>query len=193
MVDNFDAVRDYVADVFARGDVMFFVQIFQRRKDLPDLNTHCKKVRSYHIHNLEEFDTCRKSIVEECTLKHARAYFDVNAKDVRKVALLALKMTAEHIYNGQHQSVKNVYDSACGNVACIGRKLWLVDIDVRDPDVVEEVCARLQGLGSEVMLRVPSKNGHHLLTSPFPLGKGACPTAMDNVDIIKHGVMLLYT
>jgi hypothetical protein len=133
--------------------------------------------------------TVTQSIIDECTSKDGRAYIDLNAKDVKKVALLALKKTAELIYNLEYDAVRKVYDHACGNARCIGSKLWLIDIDVVCPQVVENVLRQMQELRADVVLQLKTKNGWHLLVTPFPLNKFA---KIQDVDVIKHGITLLF-
>lgn len=186
MVDNYEAVRSVLK--FDDADSLYTIQLLQRRKDVPDLDKGCKKLRTYYIRKMEDYEKNRDSIVRECDAKKARAYIDLNAKDIKKVALLALKKTADLIYNNEFDAVKNAYDYACGNVCCLGQKKWLIDIDTLDTDTVREVCSQVTELGAEVVLQVPSKNGVHLVTTPFAVNKFK---TTENVDIQKHHALTL--
>jgi hypothetical protein len=168
---------------------MYYIQVLLRRNDNESLYKQCIKLRSYYIRSLQDYDNCRQSIIDECVSKNGRAYIDLNAKDVKKGALLALKKTVELIYNPEYDAVKKVYDHACGNADCIGCKLWLVDIDVKCVMVVENIIRQIQELRGNVVLRLKTKNGWHLLVTPFPLNKFV---KVKDVDVIKQGVTLLF-
>ena len=181
MVDNFDSVRSVLA--FENPDALYFVQLIQRRKDIPELDVTHRLVKSYYIRSASDFERVKESIIRECTLKQARAYIDLNAKDVKKVALLALNKTADLIYNAEYDAVRNVYDHSVGNASCLGEKVWLIDVDTQDTGVLQQVCSQVKELGADIRLQVPSRNGFHVITTPFPVNKF---NDIDDVDIQKH-------
>lgn len=187
MCDNFDTIRDFLN--FDNINTLYFINIFQRRKDIPGLSKHAKLIKSYYIRSLSDFDKYKDSIIENCKLNQARAYIELNAKDTQKVALYAMKKTAELIYNGDYDVVKNVYNDSCGNSKCIGQKLWMIDIDSKEINTINKVKEQLLSLESEIRLILDTKNGVHIICTPFPLNKWE---SIDNVDIIKHATTLLY-
>ena len=187
-VDNFDIIRPFLN--FEDADALYCVSVIMRRKDNPEMSKATKLVRTYHIRSLENFDKCIPSIRSECSAMQARAYIDTNAKSVKKVALLALRKAAELISENQNDAVRNAYELACGSAPCIGQKSWLVDIDVKDERVVSDTIERVKAVGGAIILTLPTVNGSHVLTSPFPLKKF---NKADNVSVVKHGITLLYT
>lgn len=187
VVDNFDQIRGDLA--FGLGNELYHVQIFMRRKDIRDLSSHCKKVRSYYVRSIQDFDNCKRSIIDECTSKGARAYINMNARDVKQVALMALKKTADLIYNGDYDAVKNVYDSACGTATCVRRKKWLIDIDTKDEGTLRETSKRLKDLNVSIDAIIPTLHGTHILVAPFSLNDFQ---KMQDVDVVKDGMVLLY-
>jgi hypothetical protein len=147
-------------------------------------------VRSYYLHSVEDFDAHKQNIIDECKLRNGRAYIDLNVKDIEKVALLALKKTADLIYNKQYDAVKNVYEHACGNAGGFKQdKLWMVDIDTREKQTLDKVLQQLENLESNVRLVLPSKHGVHVLMTPFPLNKFS---DIEDVSILKQGMPILY-
>ncbi len=187
MCDNFEQIREFLN--FDNPLTLYFINIFQRRKDIPDLSKHSKLIKSYYIKSFEQFDTCKESIINHCKLNNARAYIELNARDTQKVALYALKKTAELIYNGEYDAVKNVYNDSVGSSQCIGQKLWMIDIDCKNVSTLDSVKEQLITLNSEIKLFLHTKNGCHIICTPFPLNKWK---AIENVDIIKHATTLLY-
>lgn len=189
MMDNFDIIRPHLN--FAEVETSFYyVQILQRRKDIPELETNSKKIGSYYIKSLDDFEHLKQSILDKCISKKARAYIDLNLKSMKKVALLAMKKTAEYICNEQYDAVKNAFEVAVGNAPTIGEKNWVIDIDTKDESVREKVKSQIHDLGAQVKLQLPSKNGFHLITTPFNCQKF---DLIENVDILKHGLTILYS
>lgn len=186
-MNNFEVIRSFLT--FDNPDTLYYIQVLQRRKDIPDLSIACKKSRSYYIRCIEDFDNAKQSIINECEQKQARAYIDLNAKDVKKIALLALKKTAEHIYNNEYDAVRKVYDYACGNSTNLGQKLWLIDIDTQDENTINQVRTNLIQLNATIQIELPSKTGLHIITHPFP--SNMFPK-IENVDVLKHGLTVLY-
>lgn len=198
MCDNFETIRNFLN--FENPNTLYYINVFQRKKDNPDLSKNSVLLKCYYIRSLTDFNNYKVSIIKACELNKARAYIELNAKDTQKIALYALKKTAELIYNGEYDAVKNVYNDSCGNSKCIGQKLWLIDIDSNDSFTeeglnstlnlqVESVKQQLFSLDSEIKLTLNTKNGIHLICTPFPLNNWK---KIENVDIIKHAVTLLY-
>lgn len=186
MIDNFKNLKPLLA--FENPNAMYHIQILKRRKDNPDLSKSVKKLRSYYIRSLDDLEKCHESIIRECTENNARAYIDLNVKDVEKVALLVLKKAADLIYEKQYDAVKNVYDYACGNAPSFGSKLWMIDIDTKDDGVFKAVLDRLNGIGVPVLHVVHTLNGKHVLTRPFPCNKFE---PLPDVSVIKHAITVL--
>lgn len=187
-IDNFALIRSLLS--FDDPTALYHVVILARRKDNPDLPHNAKRIRSYCLRSLEEYDRCHDSITNECQLRNARAYIDVSAKSNEKVALWALKKTAELIYDGQFDAVRHVYDSACASSKSIGVKLWLIDIDVKSDEVVDCTQKAVIELGGEIRAVLPTRCGTHLITTPFPLNK---LEVRPDVTILKRAQTLLYT
>ncbi len=185
MCDNFKTIRNFLN--FENPNTLYYINVCQRKKDNPDLYKHSVLIKCYYIRSLTDFDKYKESIIKDCELNKARAYIELNAKDTQTIALYALKKTAELVYNGEYDAVKNVYNDSCGNSKCIGQKLWLIDIDSKDS--IESARKQLISLNSVIKLTLNTKNGIHFICTPFPLNKWE---KIENVDIIKHAVTLLY-
>lgn len=186
-MDNFEIIRNFLQ--FELPESLYRIQILQRRKDIPTLSVTHKVCGYYYIRTLQDLDNIKESIINECEQTCARAYIDLNAKDVKKVALLALKKTAELIYDNNYDGVSKVYEHACGNAPTLGQKLWLIDIDTQDSTTITKVKHILSKLNAVIRLELPSKTGMHMITLPFPTQMFP---KIEHVDIIKHGVTILY-
>lgn len=182
-VDNFQKIQKLLN--FSNTNALYTINIFQRRKDIPDLSKHSKLIKTYYIRCIEDFNKCQESIVTLCNDKQARAYIDLNARDVEKVALYTLQKTADHIANKEYDAIQNVYLDACGNSPVLYKKLWIIDVDTKNYETLNI----LKGKIEDILEIIPTKNGYHIICSPFNISNFQ---KIENVDIIKHCVTLLY-
>jgi hypothetical protein len=94
-------------------------------------------------------------------------------------------------------ALKNVYESACGTCYSDEQKKWIVDIDVKEMDPLDlEIRVRsfiydLQpSTGDKVVAHIPTKNGYHLITTPFRLD--AFKKEFPTIDVHKDNPSILY-
>lgn len=172
MINNFDAFSGLL-NLTNPGDFLF-VQILKRRKDNPELNKTEKLIDSFYIYNEKQYFDLMPRMIEAAEANRARVYVRVNKRNDKRVALTVLKDLANLIATEDYGSVRRLYTSACGQVSSEReRKLFIVDYDSKDTDRLKEVmdfihAQRVQAkMPEHVHLAVPTRNGYHVLTSPF--------------------------
>jgi len=197
--------RSYILPLldFTDPDKFYFIQIFKRRKDNPDMDKDMVVLRNFTVFTLEEFHTSFEKIRKICTDNNARAYIRLNRRSEKKVALQMLARLATMIAMEQY-NVENVYWSATGEFHSETDKTWLIDIDTVDfigkeaeLASIHERIKELQILaGREPRMHIiPTKNGYHIITRPFNKkmlepythGKGV------KIDIHTDNPTILYT
>lgn len=92
-IDNFETLREVME--FTSPEVFYVVSIIQRAKDFKDGFSERKHkehfCRHFFIRSLEEYDKLKPKIIEECEKNNARAYFGLDAKNMRKVLALQIQ------------------------------------------------------------------------------------------------------
>lgn len=160
---------------FSDPEKFYFVQIYKRRKDNPDMDKDVKVLNNYSVYSLDDFNKKFEEIKKICDDNNARAYIRLNRRSDKKIALQLLARLATMIASEQY-NVKNAYWSVVGEFATETDKTWVLDIDFKDFDGRKQFLGvlhtRIEELqketGREPMMNIiPTKNGYHLITRPF--------------------------
>ena len=198
IIDNFDLIRKYL--VFDRDndpDTFYYVQIIQRRKDEGvTIKKNCKMIRSYYVTSLRYWDDHEEQIKELCRTFKARAYVHLNPRSWKKCVLMAFGELATYLRSNQCSSLRKLTEEMAGKYVADGaNKTWIVDIDSKDDEVVNEISGRVNEcmpVGNKVVDIIPTKNGYHLITKPFNLMEFRKYYKEGEVDIQKNNPTLLY-
>lgn len=189
MVNNLTHINNLLT--FESEDDFYFLQILKRRKENPDQHGNSRVIRTYYINSseylLQKFD----EIKTLCELNNARAYFNLNKRSFERIAFHTLKKITDCIMNKDFKSIRNAYDSVCGEFAC-GDRTWLIDIDepAVSPIMLAFIDVHCDPVGRKVITTLPTINGHHIITKPFNTQQ--FKEKYPGVDIQKNNPTLLY-
>ena len=200
MLNNFKLIKGILK--FPRPDSFYFIQVIQRRKDIPTLKTERSVKRTYTVSSLEDFEKVESSITSLCEHYKARAYIHPVPRAWKSIALRMLSNIAERIEKDEYNNLDNVFPSCAGKYS-MGDPLWIVDLDKRDNDFREYISKiksfinKVRGAeGDRVVLEVPTPNGLHLITKPFDLlsFNDVCyENGVSAPDIHKNNPTILFT
>jgi hypothetical protein len=170
MIDNTEQIRSLLN---FEEDYFYFIQIIQRKKEVPDLGSNNRIIRSYNISSLEKFDKNIEEIKLLCKTFNARAYIHLNRRKWSRIALECLRHNAELIASGQHDGIKSSFETVVGRNNCepTESKTWIVDIDTKDELVIHRIAHIIDSVmkpdGPKILYCIPTKNGYHLITKKF--------------------------
>lgn len=205
-VNNFDIIRTLLN--FRSEDDFYFCQTLQRKKDNPDFTRSTKVINMYLVDSLEKFDRYRPRIIAECNHYGARAYFNLNRRSYKKVALGVLQETARFVSQETYKPVKNIYTKVCGQFSNEKEeKKWILDVDnLEDIDLLYKFDnpegrrntmmirtinnSKPEINGSKILASIPTRNGYHLVTCPFDTREFKCE--FPDVEIHKNNPTVLY-
>ena len=211
MTDNFNLYKEYIAKDFAESsleenDMYFVVELMRRGKDNPDLPAANYHFKNYYIRKPEDLDKFKDEIITLCTTLRLRAYASVNYKSFKYVTLNTLAELARRVANNDYKKNYNVYESCSGSYCHSQNKRWVIDIDnessidsikVKKIEELINSCAPLNK--DKIILKIPTKSGIHIITSPFDRAQFAinCTDNLENgindvPDIKKNHLTLLY-
>ena len=197
MVSNFEQIKKILK---FEEDYFYFIQIIQRKKEIPELGANNRIVRSYMISSLEKLEKNEAEIIKMCVMFNARAYIHLNRRKWSRIALECLRHNAELIANGQNDGIKASLETVIGRNNCEpkGEKTWIVDIDD-----VENVSPLMMAFidyecepkaidvnDGKCVAIIPTKNGFHLITKPF--NTQTFGEKYPDVDIHKDNPTVLY-
>ena len=185
-VNNFEHFKTYFGLLEDR-DHFFFVQVLRRKKDDGQApNFHV--IRNYYIYSVEQFEKYIPGIIELCESNNARAYFWVNPRDAKQIALETSKALINHVINKTVTDSYKTYDHICGKTRCNQyAQLWVVDVDDRDKvlEIVNAIPA------DKVFDMIETAKGFHIITYKFNTQEFHNRLQIP-IDIHKDNPTLLY-
>lgn len=169
VIDNFERIQPLLE--FRDEDDFYFLQILKRKKENPDIGSNSYVLRTYCIRSEEQLEDKKNEIIDLCKTHNARAYINLNRRSFEKAAFHTLKKISDIIMNKDYKSVRNAYESVCGLYHNEPNKKWIVDLDhcSEDEPYVESMIDDIAKLDGSLYAIIPTKNGVHLITTPFRL------------------------
>ena len=179
-------------------------------------NESQRLIKTYYIDSLEYFDRKREAIKELCRANNARAYIIVQPKDNFECLINLGEKIFETIRN-KNYSVKpeHLMRQAFCEWHKTRKKQWILDLDEDSMDIyptealmssrpptakshwtLDDVIAlvkkhlKLVGKNEDEVYVVPTKNGHHVIASPFNLAAAQkeCPMLFEGVKSFEYKV-----
>ena len=193
MIDNFKLIKPLLE--FPNDDIYYHLQILRRGKDHPELPAANRVIKSYFICSLESLDYVEDEIKKLCEFFEARAYINLAPKSIKKTTMLQLKYLAQRAYEGDFKKIWKSWNTCAGEIKGEEPR-WVVDID----DMITEIGPILDYINeidpidpfgySKFIAEIPTKNGCHLITTPFNLQQ--FKEKYPDIDVHKNNPTLLY-
>ncbi len=182
MINNSKIIEQLLS--FTDKDDFYFVQVFKRRKDNPDLEKDQIVINNFYIDSMDGYFEKLPSIIRLCDLENARAYIWVNKRNYKKLASHILKRIVDIIFTENCKALRNTFNSVASEFHAETDKKWVVDIDhdvlyenmepFEKDETLNKIWAlivdlQLKAKREPFMLHIPTKNGFHIITRPFNL------------------------
>lgn len=164
MVDNIETLRKTLE--FDDPEEFYYITIMQRKKDGHDvIGSHdsARRIRTFYIFSLEEYDKAVPFIREICDKLNARAYIEMNRKNIFKCQLECINRLAQCIQNRTKKS-RAIMDSVVAGFPSRD-KLWMIDVD--NTNDIHDIIDHINRHNGTVYAVNPSVNGFHIITSRF--------------------------
>jgi len=189
--NNFDIILPLLK--FESEDHFYYLQILQRKKENEKLGSNSRVIRNYYIKS-EKYLLDRKSeIIDLCNTFNARAMLRLNRRSFEKVAYKAIQNIANSMANREFSFCGKSYDRAVGNGHIENESLWILDIDEvsrKTNDMMLFIERECEPFGVKYICTIPSKNGFHLITTPFNLKE--FKTIYTDIEVHKDNPTNLY-
>ena len=197
MIDNFKQIKTLLE--FSSDDIYYHLQIIRRGKDHPKLPAANRMIKAYFICNLEELDYVEDEIKKLCEFFKARAYINLAPKSIKKTTMLQLKYLTQRVYEGDFKKIWKSWDTCAGEIKGEEPR-WVVDIDDNSFSYpIKDKVYNIRRLIDELMPKtpdrriiceIPTKNGVHLITTPFNLQQ--FKKEYPDIDVHKNNPTILY-
>jgi hypothetical protein len=172
MINNLEIIKQHLK--FDSEDDFYHLQIIKRKKEHPELGSNSYIVKTYYIRSIDYLERKMPEIIALCDFHNARGCINLNRRSFEKIAFHLLRKVADQIMNKDFKSARKAYESVCGAYSNESEKKWIIDIDVKDEDLVLEMVNYIQSLQPDpgyhkALFRLETKNGYHLITKPFKM------------------------
>ena len=151
-------------------------------------------IKNYYIGSVDYLEKSYDEIKSLCDQFNARAMLRLNKRSYAKVAFKTMQNIANSMANGEYSFIKKSYDRACGNGHNDKNKTWIVDLDGHFDELYLESMVQFiddcQPQGSKLVVKLPTKNGIHLITKPFDLRD--FKNKYTGIDVHKDNPINLY-
>lgn len=201
MIDNFDKITPLL-DFPIPGDSFYFIQVLQRKKDNPDVmlggsNNNSRLVKGYYVTSIDHLLKHKEEMIKLSEVFNARVCINLNPRSMEKAGFQVLQKIANQMMNKDFYGIRKAYDSICGNYHAEMDKRWIVDIDTLDLMTVDNIAGCITSIQSKaqsksynILSRIPTKSGYHLITNPFNLAEFS--KIHPTIDVHKNNPTLLY-
>ena len=193
MIDNFELITSLLK--FPNNDIYYHLQIIRRGKDHPNLPAANRMIKAYFITDVNDLNFYKQEIKDLCKFFEARAYINLAPKSIRKTTMLQLKYLAQRTYEGDFQKIWKSWDTCAGKIKGEESR-WVVDIDCSLEkmiywwDIKEYINEKCEPIGNKIISIIPTKNGNHLITTPFNIKQ--FKEKYPDIDVHKNNPTLLY-
>jgi hypothetical protein len=186
MINNYNLINNYLLD-FPNEESFYHIQLIKRKKD--NKNTPSYRIlKTYYIKSKEHLASKMEEIINLCNHNQARAYINVNRKNIYKASKSMLIDVATAFVNKQYWVFKTIFDSAVGNkYSNEGNKLWILDIDNKNHILLTLNKEKL-GKITELVLILETPNGFHIIFKACNL----TGTELDG-EVHKNNPTILYS
>lgn len=167
-MDNIEKILPFLQ--FDSEDDFYYLQILQRKKENPQLGSNSRVIKNYYITSQQYILDRYDEIKSLCNIFNARASIRLNRRSFEKVGFKALENIANTMQNREYKHLMKSYDRACGLLNNEKVKRWIVDVDKEDVVWLEQILNSIHSCEPKQqspIVRIPSKTGVHLITSPF--------------------------
>ena len=141
MIDNLNLILPLL--VFETKDDFYYLQILQRKKENPQLGSNSRVIKNYYITSEDYLINRYDEIIELCKVFNARAMIRLNKRSFEKVGYKTMVNLSNTIMNKEFSFLSKSYDRACGLGHNDLNKTWILDIDFKDCNEVEDVITDL--------------------------------------------------
>lgn len=170
MINNKDLILPLL-NFSEKGD-FYSLAIYKRKKDFPEMEQQnhqsVRTIKTYCIESVEYLEKRWDEIVALSEMFKARVYIHVQRQNHKDVSLNMMMELAQRIKDGVSNQ-KNLFDSVVGQLKTY-EKRWVVDVDSKSKEAKEfqiNIINACEPIGNKILSTIPTKNGVHLITSPF--------------------------
>lgn len=193
MINNIEKIKNLLK--FNSEDDFYHLQIIKRKKEHKELGSNSMIIKTYYIKSVEHLEKIFPEIICLCDFHNARGCINLNRRSFEKISFQTLLKLTGQIMNKDFSSAKDSYNSACGSYSNENEKKWIIDVDEKNPNLIIVIENDIKNLEpnkrqSKALAVLETKNGYHLITSPFEMDK--FKMLHQTIEVHKDNPTILY-
>lgn len=166
IINNFDKLHEILK---FEPNTYYKFQIIKRNKDGEDVKKSSKSIKSYLVDNLGKIETLQPEMIKLCQIFNARLYMSLDRGNIIK-ALFNIKQYIDTqlqdcLFSKEKQLsasvINRAIESSMDQQTSKNYKLWLVDMDTKDGQILYKIKDTLPV--SFYLATLETKNGYHLI------------------------------
>ena len=190
-IDNIQHILPFISPT--SSDDFYFLQILKRKKENPEIGSNSIVIGNYYIKDQEHLLRVYEDVKNIARATNSRVMIQLNKRSFETVAYKTLENIASSMMNKDFTHMSNQYSRAVEQTNADKDKKWIIDIDVRDTNFVEEVTMfinQLEPIGLKELAFLESKSGWHIISKPFNMQKFS--ERYPNIDVQKNNPTNLF-
>jgi hypothetical protein len=192
MIDNFNQIEKLLK--FDSPNEFYFIQILIRKKDVPEIGSNSRVLKTYYIYSIEQLHKYKEEMIIMAKTFNARIMIHLNRRNAYNIALELMEDLAHNIRGNHLRTLDKSYSSVCGKHHSEKDKTWIVDIDGDDIRYKLKILRLIRTLEpydtNKLIAEIPTKNGYHLITRPFNSQKFS--EIYPEISLHKNNPSILY-
>lgn len=166
IINNFDKLWEFLK---FPPNTYYKFQVIKRKKDGEDVKKSSKLIKSYLVDNLGKIETLQPEMIKLCQIFNARLYVSLDRGNIIK-ALFNIKQYIDTqlqdcLFSKEKELsasvINRAIESSTDQQTSKNYKLWLVDIDTKDGQILYKIKDTLPF--SFYLATLETKNGYHLI------------------------------
>lgn len=172
-LDNFELFEKYILDFNSvpGNPFIYHIELIERKKDgvkTSGANNSSRRIASYFPESLDQWNKLKPRIIELADSRPGvRVYINPNRKRGDKVLKQLLLDVADRQFHDAFTGMSKIYDSTVAKTKPLREDvIWIIDLD-SDDEFWDRRFEIEEYLKSNLITKLPSKSGEHLLVKPF--------------------------
>lgn len=169
MIDNFEQFYNILE--FDKNQTYQLLIIIRKKEQLIKENQqNARIIKYYYIPSIEYLKSKKEEIIQLCETFNARAYINLNAKDISTIGTEINYISGLYLKN-KNANWQSIFEAAFVELPIIGKTKWLLDCDndknINEEELINTLTYTCKPLGNKIIAKINTPNGYHLITEKF--------------------------
>ena len=155
-----------------KPEVYYFVQVIQRKKDNPDLDTQEIQRYAWWITSLRYLEKSWNRIEKMCEVYNARAYISITPRSLEKFGKQCMFEYSKRVANNDYSNIQHIpkrvalSNETIQSRGVVNKPRWILDVDYDSKEIAEKVSEFISNYTC-VLEILKTVTGYHIVIESF--------------------------